>query len=41
VDNSTDKTAEIATSMGAVVIPSVKGYGNAYLKGLAGQLVIT
>jgi len=35
VDNSTDKTAEIATSMGAVVIPSVKGYGNAYLKGLA------
>ncbi|WP_321419753.1 glycosyltransferase family 2 protein [uncultured Methanomethylovorans sp.] len=35
VDNSTDRTAEIASSMGAVVIPSVKGYGNAYLKGLA------
>ncbi|MGB3908585.1 MAG: glycosyltransferase family 2 protein [Methanomethylovorans sp.] len=35
VDNSTDRTAEIARSMGAVVIPSVKGYGNAYLKGLA------
>lgn len=35
VDNSTDRTAEIARSMGAVVIPSVRGYGNAYLKGLA------
>ncbi|WP_370573293.1 glycosyltransferase family 2 protein [Methanomethylovorans sp.] len=35
VDNSTDRTAEIARSMGAVVITSVKGYGNAYLKGLA------
>jgi len=35
VDNSTDRTAEIARSMGAIVIPSVKGYGNAYIKGLA------
>lgn len=35
VDNSTDKTAEIAKSMGAIVISSVKGYGNAYLHGLA------
>lgn len=35
VDNSTDKTAEIAKSLGAIVIPSVKGYGNAYLHGLS------
>lgn len=35
VDNSSDKTAEIAASMGAKVIGPIKGYGNAYLKGLA------
>ncbi|KKH49654.1 glycosyltransferase family 2 protein [Methanosarcina sp. 1.H.A.2.2] len=34
-DNSSDKTAEIAASMGAKVIGPIKGYGNAYLKGLA------
>ncbi|MEA1957299.1 MAG: glycosyltransferase family 2 protein [Euryarchaeota archaeon] len=34
-DNSTDKTAEIAKSLGATVItPQKKGYGNAYLAGL-------
>ena len=34
-DNSTDKTAEIAKSLGAIVItPEKKGYGNAYLAGL-------
>lgn len=35
VDNSSDRTAEIAASMGAKVIGPIKGYGNAYLKGLA------
>ena len=35
VDNSTDRTAEIAKSMGAIVIDSVKGYGNAYIAGLS------
>ena len=35
VDNSDDRTAEIANSMGAIVINSVKGYGNAYLAGLS------
>jgi glycosyltransferase involved in cell wall biosynthesis len=35
VDNSSDRTAEIAASMGARVIGPIKGYGNAYLKGLA------
>lgn len=35
VDNSTDSTAEIARSMGAVVINSVKGYGNAYCAGFS------
>lgn len=34
-DNSSDRTAEIASSMGAKVIGPIKGYGNAYLKGLA------
>ena len=35
-DNSTDKTAEIAKSLGATVItPEKKGYGNAYLAGLS------
>lgn len=34
-DNSSDRTAEIAASMGARVIGPIKGYGNAYLKGLA------
>ena len=34
-DNSSDRTAEIAAAMGAKVIGPVKGYGNAYLKGLA------
>jgi len=35
VDNSTDKTAEIARSLGATVItPEKKGYGNAYFAGL-------
>jgi len=34
-DNSSDRTAEIAESMGAKVIGPIKGYGNAYLKGLA------
>jgi glycosyltransferase involved in cell wall biosynthesis len=34
VDSSTDKTAEIARSLGAVVVnPEKKGYGNAYLAG--------
>ena len=35
VDNSTDRTAEIAESMGAIVIKAVKGYGNAYITGLS------
>jgi glycosyltransferase involved in cell wall biosynthesis len=35
VDNSSDRTAEIASSMGAKVIRSVKGYGKAYLTGLS------
>lgn len=35
VDNSTDRTAEIAESMGAIVIKPVKGYGNAYIAGLS------
>ncbi len=34
-DNSSDRTPEIAASMGAKVIGPIKGYGNAYLKGLA------
>ena len=35
-DNSTDKTAKIAKSLGATVItPERKGYGNAYLAGLS------
>ena len=34
-DNSSDRTAEIAVAMGAKVIGPLKGYGNAYLKGLA------
>ena len=35
-DNSTDKTAEIARSLGAIVIkPEKMGYGNAYLAGLS------
>ncbi|HWR25174.1 MAG TPA: glycosyltransferase family 2 protein [Methanosarcina sp.] len=34
-DNSSDRTAQIATAMGAKVIGPIKGYGNAYLKGLA------
>jgi len=34
-DNSSDRTAEIAVAMGAKVIGPIKGYGNAYLKGLA------
>ena len=34
-DNSTDKSREIAQSMGVkVVIPADKGYGNAYLEGI-------
>lgn len=35
VDNSSDSTPLIAAQMGAIVIPSVKGYGNAYKVGLA------
>jgi len=35
VDNSTDRTDEIARSMGVIVIDSVKGYGNAYIAGLS------
>ena len=35
VDNSSDRTAEIASSMGAKVIRSVKGYGKAYMTGLS------
>jgi glycosyltransferase involved in cell wall biosynthesis len=35
VDNSTDHTPQIASSMGAKVIHSVKGYGNAYIAGLS------
>ncbi|MBN1762910.1 MAG: glycosyltransferase family 2 protein [Methanomicrobia archaeon] len=35
-DNSTDSTPEIARSLGAIVItPEQRGYGNAYLAGLA------
>jgi glycosyltransferase involved in cell wall biosynthesis len=34
-DNSSDRTAQIATAMGAKVMGPIKGYGNAYLKGLA------
>ena len=43
-DNSTDKTAEIAKSLGATVItPDKRGYGNAYLAGLSyakGDLIV-
>jgi glycosyltransferase involved in cell wall biosynthesis len=43
-DNSTDKTAEIAKSLGATVItPEKRGYGNAYLAGLSyakGDLIL-
>lgn len=35
VDNSTDDTPNIARSMGAKVIHSVEGYGNAYMAGLS------
>lgn len=35
VDNSSDMTPDIAASMGARVIPSMEGYGNAYMAGLA------
>ncbi|MCD4821013.1 MAG: glycosyltransferase family 2 protein [Methanococcoides sp.] len=35
VDNSSDRTPQIASSMGAKVIHSVKGYGNAYITGLS------
>ncbi len=35
VDNSTDSTPRVASSMGAEVIGSVKGYGNAYITGLS------
>ncbi len=35
VDNSTDSTPRLASSMGAEVIGSVKGYGNAYITGLS------
>jgi glycosyltransferase involved in cell wall biosynthesis len=35
-DNSTDKTADIARSLGAIIIrPGKRGYGNAYLAGLS------
>ncbi|MGC9445366.1 MAG: glycosyltransferase family 2 protein, partial [Candidatus Methanospirareceae archaeon] len=35
-DNSSDKTPEIARSLGAIVItPEQRGYGNAYRAGLA------
>ena len=35
-DNSTDNTAEIARSLGAIVItPEKRGYGNAYLAGIS------
>ena len=34
-DNSSDRTAEIAVAMGANVIGPIRGYGNAYIKGLA------
>jgi glycosyltransferase involved in cell wall biosynthesis len=44
-DNSTDRTPEIARSLGAIVItPEQRGYGNAYLAGLAhatGQYIVT
>ena len=34
-DSSTDRSREIAQDMGVkVVIPTVKGYGNAYLEGI-------
>jgi len=33
VDNSSDKTPEIAESLGAKVIKGVKGYGKAYIEG--------
>ena len=35
VDNSSDNTADIARSKGAIVIDSVKGYGNSYLTGFS------
>jgi len=35
VDNSSDNTADIARSKGAIVIDSVKGYGNSYLVGFS------
>ncbi|MDO9538461.1 MAG: glycosyltransferase [Methanocalculus sp.] len=35
-DSSTDKTAEISRKLGAIIVhPEKKGYGNAYLAGLA------
>jgi glycosyltransferase involved in cell wall biosynthesis len=44
VDSSSDKTPEIAASMGArVIYPAVRGYGNAYLTGFehaSGSIVV-
>ncbi len=44
-NNSTDRTAEIATSMGAIVIKEInRGYGRAYKKGFShatGDIIIT
>src|SRR5215467_10498237 len=44
-NNSTDRTAEVARKMGAVVVPELdRGYGRAYKKGFAhatGDIIIT
>src|ERR1043165_596956 len=44
-NNSTDRTAEVARKMGAVVVPELnRGYGRAYKKGFAhatGDIIVT
>src|SRR5688572_19144615 len=44
-NNSTDRTAEIARSMGAIVVSELhRGYGRAYKKGFAcatGDIIVT
>jgi len=44
-NNSTDRTAEVARSMGAIVVPELnRGYGRAYKKGFShasGDIIVT
>ena len=44
-NNSTDRTADVARKMGAIVIPELdRGYGRAYKKGFAhatGDIIVT